>query len=92
MKLKFEVKAVEGGETLAAFQYREWAEEWRMKMCATGIIVEDLTPLRAPEPISGPITGGDRSNELVPMESDGGGTILVEPSEHPNFPRDGYLS
>ena len=92
MKLKFEVKADVIEETLAAFQYREWAEEWRNKMCATGIIVEDVTPQRESEPVSGPITGGDRSDELIPMETDGGGTILVEPSEHPTFPRDGYLS
>jgi hypothetical protein len=34
----FVVLAVEDSAPLASFQRREWAEEWRDKMCATGIV------------------------------------------------------
>lgn len=41
MKLNFIVVAEENSEPLAAFQYEEWAKEWRDKMCATGLVKAD---------------------------------------------------
>jgi hypothetical protein len=41
------------------------------------------------EPADEPYRGGDRTHESVPMQTDGGGIILVEPTELPNYPRDG---
>lgn len=77
--LKFEVRATIASEPLAAFQFKEWAEEWRYKMCRTGIITEHFEQ----------IVGGDLTHEMVPMQEDGGGIRLVDRTEDPNFPRDG---
>jgi hypothetical protein len=35
------------------------------------------------------LLNGDRTHELVPIQTDGGGTILVEPTELLDYPRDG---
>lgn len=79
MKLKFEVRAEKDSEPLAAFQYREWAEEWKHKMCRTGVIIERGRVL----------LGGDRTDQMVPIKEDGGGTRLVNETELPDYPRDG---
>jgi hypothetical protein len=36
-----------------------------------------------------PIVGGDLTHEMVPVQTDGGGEILVHPTELPDSPRDG---
>lgn len=40
--LNYFVIAARGGPWLAGFQYREWAEDWRKKYCATGLIVTQV--------------------------------------------------
>ena len=55
MKSYYVVKAVfDSPFFLAAFQYLEWAEEWRDKMCATGVIfkVEETEVDRQQEQVS----------------------------------------
>lgn len=36
-----------------------------------------------------PIIGGDLTHEMVPVQTDGGGEILVHPTQLPDYPRDG---
>lgn len=36
-----------------------------------------------------PIVGGDLTHEMVPVQTDGGGEILVHPTELLDYPRDG---
>lgn len=35
------------------------------------------------------LVGGDRTHELVPVQTDGGGIRLVSPTHLPDYPRDG---
>lgn len=77
--LKFEVRATIASEPLAAFQLKEWAEEWRDKMCRTGVITEHFAP----------IVGGDLTHEMVPVHVDGEGIRLADRTEYPDWPMDG---
>ncbi len=36
-----------------------------------------------------PIVGGDLTHTMVPVQTDGGGEILVHPTELLDYPRDG---
>lgn len=78
--LKYEVRAQKESEPLAVFQYREWAEEWKHKMSRTGVIIERGQHV---------LLGGDRTDRMVPVQEDGGGTRLVNETELPDYPRDG---
>jgi hypothetical protein len=47
------------------------------------------TILRAMNSVNVPIVGGDTTDQLVPEQTDGGGVILVRPTELPTAVKDG---
>ena len=87
------------GDAWRKTNFRKYYSNWPENMGPQRPIYAPLRPIYAPlgcirSDTSDFMTShnGDRTHELVPMLLDGGGEILVEPTEMLDYPRDGHLT
>lgn len=71
--INYYVIAVRGGQWLAGFQYRSWAEDWKYRYCRTGLVVTQ------PEWMTMQLEVIKEENEKDAMKPRPNGGIIGEP-------------
>lgn len=71
--LNYFVVAVRGGQWIAGFQYRQWADDWRDRYCATGLVLTQVEWMN----VQSESLRDDMAREAMEPKANGG--ILGDP-------------